>query len=783
MQKTYHNISGADTLLILNSNLDFGLTEKQVLKRRVVFEERFLNLKVFLRPFKKPFVLILSFLFIFVLFLGEFNEALALFFLIAFYIIFSFFLEKKIKEIKQEGLKSKVFVLRNGKKQEVFEDKLVIGDIIFLKSGDKIPLKARILQAKNLNVLEEQETGEWAIREKNVDILERETEESFQKNILFKNGIIHKGEGVAVIVEAFEKVKDDGVYSSSKMKRFNYIVSFFVVLLSFVLFLIGFLKGLDLVLLIKVCSVLMASALPEVLSLVFLLFYQTKKRFEGVGIVKSFSLAFNLSSIQTLLFDKKTITRGLRLKNVIAKDGELAIKASLLCPLKETKEAVLRVAKRKKYDVSLLEEIQKLDFNASNNYALSLRKEENKRFLYISGDPLQVLKRSKGSTHEWEEEVLRLREKGLKVIAVGFKEIKRTSKDLNKIAKNFDFIGLLAFLEPLNMEVVENIKECERMGIRPVLMTRSSVLNAKVLGEKIGFDLKEENILKGDEMDVLNDAELGKKLRNVQIFAEIRSRHKLRIVYLLQKQENVLFVGEYLNDIFAMKKAKTAITFKTKEEGLKVVSDVVLAKNGLGSVLECIKLGEDVCLNFKKSILFYLASFLLFFVLLGFSIINGWPLPLLGIQILIIAVLKRTLLLSAFSFEKRNFEMMKKKKAFIFVFFSYLINASLILGTFYFLYFVKGIDLGLTRMMIFILTFLILVLTLFYFKNLKRNVWNTKVFSNTYLNLICVLFFLSCVALSYVFSIDFLNYLFLFLIGFLGLFLMEILKYFMCIKD
>ena len=99
-----------------------------------------------------------------------------------------------------------------------------------------------------------------------------------------------------------------------------------------------------------------------------------------------------------------------------------------------------------------------MSFNSENKYALSLRKEDKKRILYICGAPEILIKKSKNA-ELWKEEIDRLTKKGLRVIGVGYKEIKKTSKDLNKIANGFNFIGLLSFIDPLR----DNVKDRKRV--------------------------------------------------------------------------------------------------------------------------------------------------------------------------------------------------------------------------------------------------------------------------------------------------------------------------------
>ena len=77
---------------------------------------------------------------------------------------------------------------------------VVVGDIVYLQAGDKIPADCRVLTCQNLKIDESVLTGESNPAEKQVVILEQVCPLAEQKNMLFSGTSVVSGRGSAVVV-------------------------------------------------------------------------------------------------------------------------------------------------------------------------------------------------------------------------------------------------------------------------------------------------------------------------------------------------------------------------------------------------------------------------------------------------------------------------------------------------------------------------------------------------------------------------------------------------------
>ncbi|MDD4661776.1 MAG: HAD-IC family P-type ATPase [Candidatus Pacebacteria bacterium] len=801
MEKLYHNISALDVIKILDSDVQKGLTKKEVSKRILSFGKNSISEKketpkiiLFLSQFQSPLMYILIFAGILTLFIKNYTDAVVIFLALIISALFGFFEENKVSSVLKKlknSLKTKTTVLREGVKKEIYQEDLVIGDIVFLKAGEKIPADARIIETNNLKVSEAALTGEWLAEEKDSHVLPKETPLADRKNMVFMGGLIEEGIGKAIVVatgtttetgkiaELIQNTKETKTPLQEKITGFSKFLGIVIGACCILIFILGiFLRDHSTLEMLETSIAIAVGGIPESLPIVItiILAFSGERILKKKGLIRKLASVETLGSTQIICFDKtKTLTEGkMKLNNIITKEGELALKASVFCTdayIDEknniigtpTGSAVLKGALDNNFDVKKIleiEELQRLPFNSENKYALSLRKEKGKRMLYILGAPERIIKKSKNADL-WEKEIERLAEKGLRVVGIGCKEIKKTSKDLNKLANDFHFIGLLSFIDPLREDVKESIEICKKAGIKTILATGDHALTAKTIAEQIGLTVNEENIMTGQELDTLEDKDLIEKIGKIKVFARVEPRHKLRIVDLWQQKGKVIaMTGDGINDAPAIKKADIGISLGSGTEVAKEASDLVLLDDSFNTIVKTVEEGRIALDNLRKSVSHSLADAFASIILVGFSsIVFGWPLPILAVQILWINLIEDTFPGMAFAFEPKEKNVMERKPAKrdnlmtkemkVLIFATGIIDEFFILIAFYLLYFKAGFDLDYVRTVIFAMMSVDVMFVIFCYKNLRKNLWQINPFSNIYLNFASIFVFILCLAAIY----------------------------------
>jgi len=208
--------------------------------------------------------------------------------------------------------------------------------------------------------------------------------------------------------------------------------------------------------------------------------------------------------------------------------------------------------------------------------------------------------------------------------------IKFTEKDSEQ---DLIFVGFQGMLDPPRKEVKPAIEACKKAGIAVKMVTGDALLTAKAIASQIGLHGPS---IEGYNLDKMSDAELSEQIRNTVIFARTTPKHKLRIVNLLKKQQEIVAVtGDGVNDAPALKRADIGIAMGIKGcDVARESSKMVLLDDNFASIVKAVKEGRRSYSNIKKFIKFLLATNFGEIEIILFSLFLGFPLPLLPLHIL-----------------------------------------------------------------------------------------------------------------------------------------------------
>ena len=114
------------------------------------------------------------------------------------------FIQENRAEKALEGIKKMLSlqtqVIRNGVRKAVDSKELVPGDILMLRSGDKVPADARILEADRFRVEEAALTGESEPAEKQPDVVKEKSPLGDRTNMVYSGTNIRNGTATAVVI-------------------------------------------------------------------------------------------------------------------------------------------------------------------------------------------------------------------------------------------------------------------------------------------------------------------------------------------------------------------------------------------------------------------------------------------------------------------------------------------------------------------------------------------------------------------------------------------------------
>ena len=114
--------------------------------------------------------------------------------------------EKAFEKLQEDSAKLKCRVKRNGKIVEVSMDEIVVGDLVLLEAGDKIPADGRMIEGE-ITVDESALNGETKeARKKAISHLEEESEE----NLVYRGTVVYSKKGMMQV----NKVGDQTFYGA-----------------------------------------------------------------------------------------------------------------------------------------------------------------------------------------------------------------------------------------------------------------------------------------------------------------------------------------------------------------------------------------------------------------------------------------------------------------------------------------------------------------------------------------------------------------------------------------
>ena len=147
-----------------------GLSNVEVQKRLLLGKNVIVESKppglflLFLSQFKSPLIYVLIIAAVVIILLGEFYDSIIIFIVLILNSLLGLFQENKanqtLRSLKQFS-KGRAVVIRDGIETEIDDSLLVVGDVVVLRGGDKVPADCRIVNTQDLKINESSLSGRW----------------------------------------------------------------------------------------------------------------------------------------------------------------------------------------------------------------------------------------------------------------------------------------------------------------------------------------------------------------------------------------------------------------------------------------------------------------------------------------------------------------------------------------------------------------------------------------------------------------------------------------------
>ncbi|MBY9009983.1 MAG: cation-translocating P-type ATPase [Candidatus Lokiarchaeota archaeon] len=231
----------------------------------------------------------------------------------------------------------------------------------------------------------------------------------------------------------------------------------------------------------------------------------------------------------------------------------------------------------------------------------------------------------------------------LRVLALASKkiessEIQNDENDEKLLENDLIFLGLVGMIDPPRSEVIQAVEICKQVEIKTVMITGDHKSTALAIAKEIGIYHEGDLVLTGEDLEKISDEQLETDVEKISVYARVSPLHKLKIVKAWKSKGHVVaMTGDGVNDAPALKQASIGIAMGiTGTEVTKETADLVLTDDNFATIVNAIETGRWIYDNIKKFLTYLLQANLVEIIILSTTILLGFPLPLIAIQILFV---------------------------------------------------------------------------------------------------------------------------------------------------
>lgn len=586
-----------------------------------------------------------------------------------------------IKSLKKHS-EQFVQALRNNQIISLSSRLLVLGDVIVLSEGQKIPADARLIHQDNLYMDESALTGESLPVKKAVSTLSAEKRLYELDNTVFTGTYVLSGSGQAMVTStgphtefgAIAKLATRAEPKSPMQQKIDSIVSQLIKILAVVavlVFALSLARGIEIKEALRFVLSFSVSAVPEdlpiAMTVVFVL--GMRRMAKHNALVRSTKAIENLGLITVIATDKTgTLTKN-QLEIAAAWAPSHGTNLSTISYLALGDENVLEpfdkaIKKFAQKTVDLRTRlIKKYPFNQEQRASGALWEHDGQKIIYLKGAPehlLNLCRLSGDETDGAENQLRSLVAKGFRVIALASAETGTVPENLENLQDlPWKFLGLLAFADELRPESKPAIAAAQQAGLSVKMITGDHFDTAFHIGQLLNISPRREQVVQSSELPGTEE-ELEPYVKHKSVFARILPKQKFNILSALRRSEITAMTGDGVNDVPALVNADVGIAMASGSDIAKDTGDIILLDNNFASIVRAISEGRIIYDNIRKMLFYLFATSLGEVLTIIGALLVGLPLPVTAIMILWVNLVTDTALVIPLGLEPAESDHMQR---------------------------------------------------------------------------------------------------------------------------
>ena len=610
------------------------------------------NISLILSQLKSPLVYVLLVAAIVTFLLHDSADAVVIGIAVFINTVLGFVQEKRAGQALkalQELVHPLAQVVRQGEVQTIPAREIVPDDVVVLNSGDKVPADGILLEANRFFANEAMLTGESVpiSKPKDAEVFMGTVVTAGQAKFVVRETGVNTE--IGKIAQSLDSIQQDTPLKQ-QLERFSKQLSILTLGLTAVIFVVGMLLGSSPREIFTVSVALAVSAIPEglLVGLTVVLAIGMQRILANQGLVRNLVSAETLGGVTTICVDKTgTLTQGkMQVTDVIGDEADLKLQTVIANDLDDpiVVAAYEWGSQEGTVDEGRYERLDSIPFSSENKFFASLHKlDEKHNLLLVNGAPEVLVENSELNDESKEllrEQIDNLSGHGKRILGFAKKLVPASLEKLedDKVVVDLEWEGMIAFSDPVRVDVKDSLKKAFQAGIKLVVITGDYQKTAVSILQQIGITVPEENIILGPVLEKMSDADLEKRLfanEQVKLFARTKPEQKLKIVQVLKGHDEVIaMMGDGVNDAPALKAADIGIVVGEGTDVAKESADLVLLDSSFKTIVLAIEEGRGIFDNLRKMILYLMSDAFEEIFLVTFSLIAGLPIPITAAQIL-----------------------------------------------------------------------------------------------------------------------------------------------------
>lgn len=527
---------------------------------------------LFFRQFKNLFIYVLLVAAILSMATGNMLDAFFIFFVLLLNAIIGTVQEYSAEQASM-ALKKLVplytTVIRDNIPIKINTEDVVLGDLVQLVSGDKIPADLKLRTAHELQINESMLTGESMAVHKSVisDPHDKENTTNSQ-HCCYGGTIVVRGRASGEVIATganteIGKIAADVEEEQTKpplllrIEEFTLRITYIMLLLIAGIFVISLFRGEELATILSFAIALAVSAIPEGLpaAITIALAIGMREMAKVKVIIRKLLAVESLGSCTYIASDKTgTLTvNEMTIQQVVLADGshfnvsgegldlhgdvigqntndnklKLLVLAGLLAnesQLKKTENGwvgqgdmvdVAFLVLASKYGLDYQEtrlrycEVMQIPYESEHAYCASITRFENKLYLFVKGSVEKLLPMcdlSKNSSDDIDHHVNSMTSQGYRVLGLAYKILIQQPEKVEIELTNLNYLGLVGMIDPLRLDAIEAVKQCKKANIKVAMITGDHPKTALALARQAGIANESMSAITGDELNAFSQS-------------------------------------------------------------------------------------------------------------------------------------------------------------------------------------------------------------------------------------------------------------------------------------